>query len=100
MTARIDAVETLQLDASQAPALRREMRHAFDVVAARAVGKPEAVAEMASPLTRPGGHLVLWLDADAAAPERLGPFRRVQLHPYELPAPAARKRVLGHWQKR
>lgn len=99
MTARIDAVETLHLDAAQAPALRREMRHAFDVVVARAVGKPEAVAEMASPLTRPGGHLVLWLDADAAVPEQLGDFRLEQNLPYDLPEPAARRRVLGVWKK-
>jgi 16S rRNA (guanine527-N7)-methyltransferase len=98
--ARCDGIETLHLDAEQAPGLRRDLRHAFDLVTARAVAPPERCAELADPLVRPGGHLVLWLDADAPAPERLGPFRRVQLHPYELPAPAARKRVLGHWQKR
>lgn len=98
--ARFDGVETLQLDAQQAPSLRRELRHAFDLVTARAVGKPELVAELAAPLLRPGGHLVVWLDADAEAPERLGPFRRVGLHRYDLPAPAARSRVLGQWQKR
>jgi 16S rRNA (guanine527-N7)-methyltransferase len=98
--AKFDGVETLNLDAQQAPTLRRELRHAFDLVTARAVGKPEQMAEMANPLLRPGGHLVLWLDADAEAPERLGVFRRTALYPYELPAPAARQRVLGHWQKR
>jgi len=98
--AKFDGVETMNLDAQQAPSLRRELRHAFDLVTARAVGKPEAMALMADPLLRPGGHLVLWLDADAEAPERLGPFRRAALHAYELPAPAARQRVLGHWQKR
>lgn len=97
---RFDGVETVLLDAQQAPALRRELRHAFDAVVARAVGKPELVAEMAAPLTRPGGHLVLWLDADAPAPERLGPFQRTHLHTYDLPAPAARSRQLGQWQKR
>lgn len=98
--ARFDGVETMNLDAEQAPGLRRDLRHAFDLVTARAVGTPERMATLADPLTRPGGHLVLWLDADAEAPERLGPFRRVALHSYELPAPAARQRVLGHWQKR
>jgi hypothetical protein len=58
------------------------------------------MAELADPLTRPGGHLVLWLDADAEAAERLGVFRRTTLLPYELPEPAARKRVLGVWVKR
>jgi 16S rRNA (guanine527-N7)-methyltransferase len=98
--AKFDGVETMNLDAQQAPTLRRELRHAFDLVTARAVGKPEQMALLAEPLLRPGGHLVLWLDADADAPERLGPFRRAALHAYELPAPAARQRVLGHWQKR
>ena len=100
VTARLDGVETLNLDAEQAPGLRRDLRHAFDLVTARAVGTPERLAELADPLTRPGGHLVLWLDADAAAPERLGPFHRKDLLPYDLPAPAARQRLLGHWQKR
>jgi 16S rRNA (guanine527-N7)-methyltransferase len=100
VTAKFDGVETLNLDAQQAPSLRRELRHAFDVVTARAVGKPELLAELADPLLRPGGHLVLWLDAGADAPERLGLFRRVALHRYKLPAPAERERVLGCWQKK
>lgn len=100
VSAHFDGVETLQLDAQQAPGLRRDLRHAFDLVTARAVGKSELVAELAEPLVRPSGHLVLWLDADAALPARLGAFRLVATHRYELPAPAARARVLGHWQKR
>lgn len=98
--ARLAGVETLQLDAQQAPGLRRELRHAFDLVVARAVGKPALVAELAEPLVRPAGHLVLWLEADAELPERLGAFRLAATHRYELPAPAARARVLGDWQKR
>lgn len=100
MTSRFDAVETLNLDAAQAPALRREMRHAFDVVSARAVSTPAVVAELAEPLTRPGGHLVLWLDAEAELPQQLGAFRLEQTVHYDLPEPAARRRVLGVWQKR
>lgn len=99
LTARLDGVETLQLDAAQAPALRRDLRHAFDVVVARAVGRPAEVAELAAPLTRPGGHLVLWLEADAATEPRLGSFRLVSAYPYELPAPAARRRLLGCWRR-
>ena len=99
MTARIDNADAVQLDAAQAPALRRELRHAFDLVTARAVGKPEMVAELAAPLTRPGGHLVLWLDADADVPETMGPFRRTQLLRYELPEPARRQRVIAVWQR-
>jgi 16S rRNA (guanine527-N7)-methyltransferase len=100
MTARFDAVETLQLDAAQAPALRRDLRHAFDVVTARAVGTPEVVAALADPLLRPGGHLVLWLDADADVPAGLGALRLERKIAYELPPPAARSRVLGVWKKR
>lgn len=99
VTAGIGNADAVQLDAAQAPALQRELRHAFDLVTARAVGKPELVAELAAPLTRPGGHLVLWLDADADAPERLGPFRRTQLLRYDLPEPAARQRVIAVWQR-
>lgn len=99
VTAGLAQVEAVQLDAAQAPALQKELRHAFDVAVARAVGKPEQVAELAEPLVRPRGHLVLWLDADAAAPERLGKFRRTRLIGYALPAPAARQRQLGVWQR-
>jgi 16S rRNA (guanine527-N7)-methyltransferase len=99
LTARIDGVETVQLDAAQAPALRRDLRHAFDLVAARAVGKPQAVAELAEPLVRPGGYLVLWLDADTACEQRLGAFRLERTVGYDLPAPAARHRMLGVWRR-
>lgn len=100
VTARLDGVETLHLDAAQAPALRRDLRHAFDLVVARAVGRAEEVELLAEPLLRPGGHLVLWLDADAEVPERLGQCRLVHRHTYDLPEPAARHRQLGHWRKR
>lgn len=100
VSSRFDGVETLCMDAQQAPGLRRELRHAFDVVTARAVGKPELMAELADPLLRPGGNLVLWLDADAQAPERLGVFQRAALHRYRLPAPAERERVIACWRKK
>jgi len=100
MTARLLGIETLHLDAAQAPGLRRDLRHAFDTITARAVGQPAALAELADPLLRPGGHLVLWLDADAERPAQLGPFHLAQSLPYELPEPAARRRVLGCWKKR
>lgn len=98
--AKFDRVETLHLDAQQAPALRADLRHAFDLVTARAVGRPEEIGELAGPLVRPGGHLVMWLEADAALPERIGPFRLVARHAYELPAPAGRTRTLAVWQRR
>jgi 16S rRNA (guanine527-N7)-methyltransferase len=99
VTSRLDGVETLLVDAAQAPSLRRELRHAFDVVVARAVGKPDEVALLAEPLTRPGGHLVLWLDEEASVEPRLGAFRLVDTFPYTLPEPAARRRVLGCWKR-
>ncbi len=100
VTAHLDGVETVHLDAAQAPSLRRDFRHAFDVVVARAVGRSADVEVLAEPLLRPGGSLVLWLDADAEVPERLGNTRLVRRYTYDLPEPAARRRVLGHWRKR
>lgn len=99
LTAGIDNADAVQLDAAQAPALRRELRHAFDLVTARAVGKPELVAELAAPLTRPGGHLVLWLDGEAEVADKLGAYRRTQVHRYDLPEPGARRRVIAVWQR-
>jgi len=93
-------VETLQLDAAQAPALRPDLRHAFDAVVVRAVGEPGPVAQLAGPLLRPGGHLVLWLDAEARPPARLGPLRRERVLTYDLPEPAPRRRMLGVYGRR
>lgn len=98
VTAGVDAAEVVQLDAAQAPSLRPEMRHAFDTVLARAVGRPEVVAPLAEPLCRPGGHLVLWLEEGAEAPSRLGRFRLERRASYELPEPAPRRRMLGVWR--
>jgi 16S rRNA (guanine527-N7)-methyltransferase len=96
----LHGVETMQMDAAQAPALRSELRHAFDVVTARAVGRPQLVAELAAPLVRPGGSLVLWLEHDAVIEDKLGAFRLHRRQEYDLPAPAARRRVLAHWKRR
>ena len=100
VASKFDGVETLQLDAAQAPALQKELRHAFDVVLARAVGRPELVAELAAPLLRPGGTLVLWLEHGAETPEKLGALRLVKRHEYDLPEPAARRRILALWRNR
>lgn len=97
--ARFDHIETMQLDAAQAPALRADLRHAFDVVLARAVGSPETIAELAEPLTRPGGHLVLWLDQATEPPKRAGSFRLERKLGYSLPAPAQRERVLAVFRR-
>ena len=99
VTANLARIETIQMDASQAPSLRKDFRHGFDLVIARAVARPELIATMAQPLVRPGGHLVLWLESDAETPEKLGRFRRSSVISYELPEPALRSRKLGVWQR-
>lgn len=100
VSAGLDGIETVQLDAAQAPGLQPAYRHAFDVVVARAVGRPEVVAPLAEPMCQPGGHLVLWLESGAELPARLGRFRLVRSVPYDLPEPAARRRLLGIWRAR
>jgi len=98
LTAKLSGIETLLGDAAQVPALHRELRKACDLVLARAVGAPTQLAEMAAPLLRHGGQMVLWLDADAEVPERLPGFRRQQQIGYDLPAPAARHRQIACWR--
>lgn len=44
-----------------------KLRESFDVVTARAVGSLPEVCELALPLTRVGGHLVLWRGQNAVA---------------------------------
>ena len=99
VTAGVDRVETVQMDASQAPALRKDYRHGFDLCTARAVARPEVVAALAEPLVRPGGHLALWLEDGAEAPQKLGRFRHASTDRYQLPAPAERVRQLAVWAR-
>ena len=94
LTARIPGVETVQLDAQQAPGLRKDMRAAFDCITARAVATPQEVAAMAKPLLAPRRALVLWLDVAADAPQQLEGMRRETDVAYDLPEPAARRRRL------
>lgn len=99
VAAGLDRVDALQMDASQAPALRKDFRHGFDLCTARAVARPEAVAALAEPLVRPGGHLVMWLEADAEVATKLGRFRHEQTIRYDLPEPAARTREQAVWRR-
>ena len=99
VTAGFDRVETIQMDAAQAPALRRDFRHGFDLCTARAVARPEVVANLATPLVRPGGHLALWLEEGADVPEQIARFRDPRVIPYQLPEPAARARQLAVWNR-
>lgn len=49
-----------------------EGREGFDLVTARAVGSLSTTAELASPLLRPGGHLLIWRGArDQSAEQSL-----------------------------
>ena len=99
VSAELARIETIQMDGSQAPTLRKDFRHGFDLLTARAVARPGQIATMAQPLVRPGGHLALWLETEAETPEKLGRFRRVEVITYQLPEPAARSRKLGIWQR-
>lgn len=99
LTARIPGVETVQLDAQQAPGLRKDMRAAFDCITARAVATPQECAAMAKPLLAPRGALVLWLDAAAEAPPQLEGMRRESDVGYDLPEPAARRRRLAVYRR-
>lgn len=99
VTAGLDRIETLQMDAQQAPSLRKDFRHGFDLCTARAVSRPQQVASMAEPLVRPGGHLVLWLETEAEVPEKLGRFQHPAVIEYDLPEPAQRTRKLVAWQR-
>lgn len=100
VTCGIDRVETIQMDASQAPALRKDFRHGFDLCTARAVARPEVVAGLAEPLVRPGGFLVIWLEEDAEVPTKMGRFQHQRTVTYELPEPAKRVRRLVVWARK
>ncbi len=95
LTARVPGIETMHVDAKQAPGLHRDMRAAFDLVTARAVGTPELCAELAAPLLRPQGHLALWLDERTELPQRLQGFAQERVWTYNLPEPAPRTRRLA-----
>ena len=83
-------VEVLCGDAAQVPALHPHLRGSFDLITARAVGRPDAIATLAEPLLAERGTLALWLDADGD----LGGLQGGLLD-YDLPEPAARRRRLG-----
>ncbi len=94
-------IQGLGVDAAQIAGLQPEWRGIFDVVTARAVGEPKVIAAIARTLLRRDGALVLWLDAkpDQNVKETLKGFTPPILVPYELPAPAARKRLLSVQQR-
>ncbi len=95
--AGLDGIDTLHLDAEQAPRTNPDLRARFDLITARAVAPPDKLAHLAHPLLSPSGHLVLWLDEQTTAPTRLPGLHLVSTHEYQLPAPAARTRHLAHY---
>lgn len=85
----LPGLEVARLDATQIPARRPDLCGVFDLVTARAVGRPEKVARLARPLLSPGGRLVCWLSATTPAPGGAATFD------YELAAPSRRARRLA-----
>ncbi|MBI5853164.1 MAG: class I SAM-dependent methyltransferase [Planctomycetes bacterium] len=92
--------EPLWADADQLPARDPAQLAAFDLVVARAVGDPAAVARGSAPLLAPGGRLALWLTAEDRPPVTLaGGMGRERVVRYELPEPARRTRAINVWRK-
>jgi 16S rRNA (guanine527-N7)-methyltransferase len=92
----LEPVATLCMDAQQAPALEPGLRKRFDLVTARAVGKPREVARLARPFLAASGTLAMWLDTDTEAPAALEPrLRLLRVLAYELGAPAPRQRRIA-----
>lgn len=88
------------LDADQVRSQHPELCSTFDVVTARAVADPVAVARTAHPLLAPGGQLVLWLTAEDHPPVMLaGNLRKVSRHTYTLPVDPPRERAIAVWVK-
>ncbi|MGA1524734.1 MAG: 16S rRNA (guanine(527)-N(7))-methyltransferase RsmG [Planctomycetota bacterium] len=87
------------LDADQIRSQHPELCGAFDVVTARAVADPVAVARSAHPLLAPGGRLVLWLTAEDHPPVMLaGNLRKESRHTYTLEVDPPRERAIAVWR--
>ena len=92
--------ETLWADADQLAAREPAQRRAYDLVVARAVGDPAAIARAAAPLLESGGRLALWLTADDRPPVTLaGAMHRERIERYDLQEPAPRARAITIWRK-
>ncbi len=89
------SVEFIDLDARQA-ASRKENKHRFDLITARAVASPEEIGPIAARMLTGSGNLLLWLAGESQAPARLG--KQILLQEelrYSLPEPAGRERKLA-----
>jgi 16S rRNA (guanine527-N7)-methyltransferase len=94
-TAGMTDITTVHVDAAVAPRTHPELTRQFDLITARAVGRPRLVARLAAPLATAAAHLVLWLDEQTAAPTEVTGFSLEQVLHYDLPEPAARRRRLA-----
>ncbi|MEM7308022.1 MAG: RsmG family class I SAM-dependent methyltransferase [Planctomycetota bacterium] len=91
-----ERVETLQMDAREAPA--HGFERDFDLITARAVAPPAELAVLAKPLLSRGGRLLCWLGGETEAPPQLkGALKRLEAIEYTLPEPAGRQRRLVHY---
>lgn len=93
-----ERVVTLHMDAVAAAA--HGHRGAFDLVSSRAVGEARAVAQLARPLVKRGGHLVCWLSEEQwQSSEDPSGFEAPRTVTYDLPEPARRRRVLANYRR-
>ena len=98
-SAQIEGIETVHVDAAQAPRTHPALLAHFDLVTARAVADPHTVGQLASPFLTSQGRLVLWLDAQTTPPPELAGVQLVDTLEYDLPEPAARHRRLACYQR-
>ncbi len=99
LAAGLDDVGALQADATHIPATHPELCGRFDLITARAVGRPRGVGELAKALARSGGNLVLWIDRNTEPPQQIPGFELKTVHTYELPEPANRQRRLARYRR-
>ncbi len=91
--------QVLQADAEQAPHLDPSLMKSFDLVLARALGTPQKVERLSSPMLASNGILVLWASASISPAEVLQDMELTDCIDYRLPEPTARDRRLLIYQK-
>jgi 16S rRNA G527 N7-methylase RsmG len=71
----------------------------FDLILARALGTPQKVERLSSPMLASNGILVLWASASTSPAEVLQDMELTDCIDYRLPEPTARDRRLLIYQK-
>ncbi len=90
--------ESLWLDVAQVKRQAAQHVGAYDLVTARAVAEPEAVARLARPLLRDGGSLLLWVSQATDMPAELpGGLRLAESQDYGLPSAEPRTARVARW---